>query len=365
MSSGLEKKIGDLKTLMNLSSLINSSLDISDIRTRATEAAITLVDAETGSMLLVDREEGDLVFEVALGASGEKLKKIRLARGQGIAGWVAEKGEALIISDVQADPRFFGDADLRSSFRTRSMICVPVASKGRVLGVLQAINKKTGEFEPDDREILLTLANQVAVAIENSYLYHDLKMAFYETAQALAETIEKRDSYTGGHTQRVMNYCLLTGRVMGLSENTLENLKLAAILHDIGKIGVSDDILLKNSRLEAEEIGKMNRHTEFGAEILAHVKQLKDVIPGVRSHHERYDGTGYPDKLKGEDIPLIARIIAVADTFDAMTSNRPYRNSLGMEKALEELARNAGTQFDRGIVEKFIAQLGKGEADAP
>ncbi len=354
------RRCRQLETLSELTSLVTSSLEPREIRRRAIEAATTLADAETGSLLLVDRETGELFFEVALGDYGDRIREIRLARGQGIAGWVAEKGEAVIINDTQSDPRFFKGADEKSAFTTRNMICVPVRTKDRTIGVLQAINKKSGAFDDLDKEGLVALANQVAVAVENATLYQELKDAFYGTAEALAETIEKRDPYTGGHTQRVMNYSVAIGRMMGLPDKELEALKLAAILHDIGKIGIRDNILLKTDRLDREETLTMNRHTEYGAEILGHVRQLRGVIPGVRGHHEKIDGTGYPDGLKGGDVPFMARIIAVADTYDAMTTDRPYRKALSMETAVGELRKFAGIQFDAGVVEHFIRCLEQG-----
>jgi HD-GYP domain-containing protein (c-di-GMP phosphodiesterase class II) len=348
------KRLEQLNTLMELSALINSTLDTGEIRERAIVAAIRLLDAEAGSLILIDQDSGDMFFEVAIGDKGDKVKEIRLKKGEGIAGWVAEKGEAIIIHDVQSDQRFFKTADKRSTFITRDMVCVPVKTKDKVIGVLEAINRKNGIFDEEDKEALTSLANQVAIAIENANLYQELREVFYGTAQALAETIEKRDPYTGGHTKRVMNYSIAIGKAMGLSKKEIENLRLAAILHDVGKIGVRDNILLKEDRLDPEELEKMNMHPQYGADILNHVKKLKDIIPGVRGHHERIDGKGYPDNLKDGDIPTIARIIAVADTFDAMTTDRPYRKAMSSETALEELRKNSGIQFDKDVVEAFI-----------
>jgi HD-GYP domain-containing protein (c-di-GMP phosphodiesterase class II) len=349
-----EKRLWQLQELMGLTALINSSLDTREIRKRAIEAATRLVDTETGSLLLLDRETGELYFEVALGDKGLKLNEIRLEKGQGIAGWVAMHEEPVIIHDVNSDPRFYGDADKKSEFVTKDMLCVPVRTKDRTIGVLQAINKRDGRFDDNDLEMLGTLANQVAVAVENATLYKELKETFYGTAEALAETIEKRDPYTGGHTKRVMEYSIAIGRYMELDSEAIENLKLSAILHDIGKIGVRDSVLLKQDKLDDEEFKTMNRHTSYGAEILHHVKQLREVIPGVWGHHEKIDGTGYPQGLKGDEIPLTARIIAVADTFDAMTTDRPYRKGLTNETAFEELKRCSGTQFDGEVVEAFV-----------
>ncbi len=364
MDKNTEKKLRQLNALIKMTSLINSTLDTREIRRRSIEAAQALVNAEAGSLLLIDSEKGELFFEVATGEKSEKVKEIRLKIGEGIAGWVAEKGEPVIVDDVEKDPRFFKGVDEKSRFKTRSLIGVPVKTKDRTIGVLEAINKKDGKFDEDDLEILQAFANQVAIAIENANLYKELKETFYGTIEALAETIEKRDPYTGGHTKRVMEYSLAIGRELGLSESELEALKLAAILHDIGKIGIRDKILLKEDKLTEEEAMVMNMHPKYGAEILEHIKQLRDVIPGIRGHHERYDGTGYPDHLRGEEIPLFARIISVADAYDAMTTDRPYRKALNKEFVYEELRRSSGRHFDPEVVNAFIKAMNK-DIDTP
>ncbi len=348
-----------LKTLLEFSAIINSSLEIEEIRKRACEAIMSLVNCDAASLLLFDRESEELYFDVALGEKAHKVKTIRLKLGQGIAGWVAEKKQAVIINDVQNDPRFFKGGDEKSGFITKTMLCLPVMIKNRLLGVIQAINKRDGFFNEYDMELLNALSSQVAVAIENARLYEELKQTFYEIVFALADTIEKRDPYTAGHTKRVMDYSVATGVEMGLGKEELEKLKLAAILHDIGKIGIRDAILLKTERLTDEEYRIIQNHVIYGAEILQHVKQLKDIIPGVKYHHEKFDGSGYPEGLKQQEIPLIARIIAVADTFDAMTTDRPYRKGLSVETAIEELKNKAKTQFDPAVVEAFLKALNK------
>ncbi len=358
-----EKKQEQLEILLKVSSMINSTLDASEVQKRTIEALTTLLRAEAGSLLLLDDETRELFFEVATGEKGGRLKEIRLKKGEGIAGWVAEHDEPLIINDVQTDSRFFKKADHKSGFATRSILCVPVRSKDRVIGVLQGINKKEGEFSEDDFEIITSLSDQVAIAIENSKLYTELKETFYGTAEALAETIELRDPYTGGHTKRVMTYSIVIGRYLDLDKNELEKLRLSAILHDIGKIGVRDNVLLKQGRLDDDEFEKMSRHPGYGSEVLnkSNIKQLREVIPGVRGHHERYDGKGYPDKISNGDIPLAARIISVADTFDAMTTDRPYRKGLSLDKAFDELKRCSGGQFDPQIVDAFFSAWREGE----
>ncbi len=241
------------------------------------------------------------------------------------------------------------------------MICVPMVIKNKVIGVLQAINKLgTGGFCQTDLDLLISLSHEVAIAVDNARLYNELRETFYQTAEALADAIEKRDPYTGNHTRRVMHYSIGISRFMNLTETEMENLRLAAILHDIGKIGVEDSVLRKDGKLTADEYQKIIRHPEIGVDILGHIKWLEGVIPGMKSHHERIDGTGYPDKIKDGDIPLIAKIIAVADTFDAMTTDRPYRSALTDRQAMDELKRYVGTQFDADVVSAFIESYEKG-----
>ncbi|MDA8085465.1 MAG: GAF domain-containing protein [Nitrospiraceae bacterium] len=353
-----------LKALIDLSAIVNSSLDITEIRKKAIEAAMSLFGAEAGSLLFVDKETGGLYFDVALGDKGDRAKAVRLEKGQGIAGWVALHGDPVIANDARSDSRFFHGADSESGFVTKNMICVPVSSRGRTLGVLQAMNK-IGGFDNSDLDLFIALSNQVAVAMENARLYNELKETFYAVVNAMAETIEKRDPYTAGHTSRVSVYSMSIGRAMGLQGGEMGNLRLSAILHDIGKIGVRDAVLLKNQRLTPEEETLIRKHVEYGADILGHIPQLREVIPGVRSHHEKYNGTGYPDGTAGEVIPLPARIIAVADTFDAMTTDRPYRKGLSAGQAIAELKRCSGTQFDPSVVAAFVKAWEDGRLGIP
>ncbi len=240
------------------------------------------------------------------------------------------------------------------------MICAPVKIHGKVIGVIQAINRigVTG-FTSDDLKLFQLFANQVAIALDNARLYEEVQETFYATSEALAEAIEKRDPYTGGHTKRVLKYSLAIAEELVLDIETTETLKLSAVLHDIGKIGITDNILGKDAPLTDTEVSEMNNHTKLGVEIIKHVPQLKKVIPGIRYHHERVDGFGYPEGTK--KIPLIARIISVADTFDAITTTRPYRKGLPIDLALKELKTNSGKQFDRPVVNAFVRAQKKGK----
>jgi len=352
-----------LEAMEEIGRLLNSTLDEREVRRHAMQSATRLMRAEVGSLLLIDPETQELFFEVALGDKAETVREIRLRPGEGIAGWVAQTGEAQIVNDTRKNPHFFKSADEKSGFVTRNMICVPVKSHEKIVGVLQAINKKRGKFTEIDLEGFKSLADQVAIAIENAGLYRELKETFLSTAAALGDAIEAKDAYTAGHTKRVLEYSLVVGKRLGLSKEELDQLKLAAALHDIGKIGIEDRILGKPNRLEPEEAEMMERHTVIGAKIVENIRPLRAIVPGILHHHEKYDGKGYPDALKGGAIPTMARIISVCDTFDAITSDRPYRKGVHPEIALQELRKHSGTQFDPKIVGVFIAAYESGEIE--
>ena len=356
------EQLRQVSLLTKVSALLNSSLDQESVRRQAMEAAVELLECEAGSLLLMDEGTGELYFEVALGEKGDQIKEVRIGRGQGIAGWVAEHRQPLLVPDVSRDPRHSGLVDQKSQFVTRNMLCVPVMIKDRVIGVLQAINRlHGGNFKEEDIGLFQSLAHQVAIAIENARLYQETQEAFRSAVAALSESIEKRDPYTGGHTLRVVEYSLAIAEELGLSKQENGFLEMSAYLHDIGKIGVEDRILRKPGSLTNEEMGHMKDHPKIGSDIMEHIRQLHAVLPGMRHHHERYDGKGYPDGLKGEEIPLQALIISVADTLDAMTSDRPYRKALSLVVAYEEICRCSGTQFSARVVEAFKEAFRKGK----
>lgn len=184
--------------------------------------------------------------------------------------------------------------------------------------------------------------------------YDKLESAYMETIEILRFTVEAKDAYTRGHSDRVSAYSVLIGEALGLPEEDLKTLKIGGLFHDIGKIGIPDSILLKTTKLDDEEYSEIKNHPAIGAHILSNATIFKDIIPIVKHHHERFDGRGYPGKLKGEEIPYFARIAAVADSFDAMTSKRSYRDSLPMDVVIEEIIKNSGTQFDPEIAKVFL-----------
>jgi len=236
---------------------------------------------------------------------------------------------------------------------------VPAKYKDILMAVLLLGEKRDGtRFEPNELDFFAALASDVAMAIRNAQLFDDLRKEsekyhnlFLRTVIVLGRAIEAKDKYTHGHTERVTDYCVQVARQMmdnGSAEfpdNFFDSLYIAALLHDIGKIGISETILHKASKLSEGENELMQQHPLAGAEILKDLSELKESLDGIKYHHERYDGKGYPYKLKGDDIPYIAAIISVADAFDAMMTDRPYRKALSKEEALEEIKKHSGTQF--------------------
>ncbi len=358
----IKERVKRLVLLSQLGQILNSTLDHREVWRKAMEAATQLMKAEAGSLLLTNEGKNQLYFEVALGDREEDIKMITLNLGEGIAGRVAQSGKPLIVNHPEKDPHFLQEVDQRTEFKTRNLICVPVKIKEKVIGVLEAINKKEKkDFDEEDLYLFTSLADQVAIALDNARLYQELDGMFFQIVESLADAIGKRDSYTGEHTQRVTLYCLAMAKYLPLRPLERKWLRIASVLHDLGKIGIEDEILRKSEPLSPEELMALKHHSEMGAMIIEHIPQLKEVIPGVKYHHEQIDGKGYPEGLIGKEIPLLAKIVAVADTYDAMTTGRPYRKAMEKEVAIEELKKCSGIQFEKEVVEAFLQACQNGE----
>jgi len=352
---GREKEIKKLKAMVEVSQRLGSTLNLNTLLKLIMEIGKDVLNAEASSIFQIDEEKKELYFVTATGKSGKKVKTIKLPWGKGIAGWVAQKGKTVYVEDVKKDKRFYQKVDEKSQFKTKSIIAVPIKTKNKILGVAEVLNKRGGEkFIKEDIEIFEAIAKQAGLAMENASLYQDLDELFRGTIRAIVKTIEAKDEYTRGHTERVTEYSLLIGDEMGLSDEEKRRLEISALLHDVGKIGIPDAILGKPGKLTDKEFDAIKSHPKRGAEIMSSIKQMSDVLDGIKYHHERYDGKGYPERLKDDKIPAIARIICVADAFDAMTTDRPYRQGLAVEEAKRRLIENKWSQFDGDIVDTFI-----------
>lgn len=356
-----QEKIKELSTLIEISSILNSTLRLDKILTNVMESTAVMLNAEASSIFLIDEEKKELYFEVATGHAGETVKQIRIPIGEGVAGWVAKEGKSLLVENAQQDSRFYKAVDEVSKFITKSIIAVPLKVKNKTIGVVEVLNKVTEEsFSKSDMELLEALASQAAVAIDNAMTHQDLHDLFVNAIRSLAVAVESKDPYTGGHIDRIAYYSLAIASELGWSGANKERVQYAALFHDLGKISVKDEILNKPGKLTDEEFEILKKHPIIAANILKPIHQFNNVIPGILHHHERWDGKGYPFGLKGEEISLDGRIITVVDTFDAMTSDRPYRKGLPDEVAIEEIKKGSGTQFDPKIVELFILAYKKG-----
>jgi len=355
----LGQRLAEQETLLELGRALAETLDLRRVLTLALEQAERFCAAETSSIWELDEASAELFFRVVRGRAAPEIENLRIPLGEGIVGSVAASGRAELIADVTSDPRWIGDA--AREFDTRAILAVPLVSRGRVIGVLQLLNPLESEgFSADDLRRMQLFAGSVSHALENARLYARLQRTFVETVTAFADAVERRDPYTGGHLHRVVAYSLLLGHELALPDHELEQLRLGATLHDIGKIGVPDGVLLKPGPLDAAEAEVMRRHTVDGAAIVSRIESLRPLVPIVRSHHERLDGNGYPDGLTGDRIPLTARIVAVADTFDAMTTSRPYRRALVAETAATEIRRVAGSHLCPQVVGAFERLYGGG-----
>jgi putative nucleotidyltransferase with HDIG domain len=275
--------------------------------------------------------------------------------GKGIVGSCVEKQESLIIADAQKDARHFGGADAKTGLITHSIMSVPMVREGKSIGAIQAINKKNGAlFNYADLELFRSIADSAALAIENARLYADLDTSYNNTLDALTAALDLRDRETEGHSRRVVEYTARLALAMGLPREQVAVIRRGALIHDIGKIGVPDAVLLKPGPLSPEERAIIAKHPQAGYEMLVGISYLQEEIKIVLAHQEKWDGSGYPFGLRGDAIPLGARLFTIADTFDALLSDRPYRKGRPYEVARDIIAAEAGRQFDPQAVAAFL-----------
>ena len=242
--------------------------------------------------------------------------------------------------------------------KLRNTLAMPLKTPDKLLGIIQVANKlNQGKYSSEDIDLLNILSSQLAFVIQNADLFSNLQKAYIDTLSALTGAIDAKDSYTRGHSERVTELSIKLAEECNVPSSEIENIKLGGLLHDIGKIGIPEAVLNKPGRLNDEEFNIIKSHPDLGLHILGKVEFLEHIVPIIRHHHERYDGKGYPGGLKGDNIPLLARIVSVVDTFDAMTTNRPYRKALTIEESLVEIDRCSGSQFDPDIAAKFIKMV--------
>jgi HD-GYP domain-containing protein (c-di-GMP phosphodiesterase class II) len=292
------------------------------------------------------------------------LQHTRLRLGEGLAGKAALERRVLKVPDLRAEPSGFGKSPLILGENFVAYVGVPLIVKGQVKGVLEVFQREPLDFNSEEQAFLEILAGQAAIAIDIAELFDnlqssvaDLKNAYDSTLEGWASALELRDKETEGHTRRVTDLTIQLAQALGVKENELVQIYRGALLHDIGKIGVPDSIVLKPGPLTEEEWDIMRKHPIYAYDMLLPISYLHDALNIPYCHHEKWDGTGYPRGLKGEEIPLAARIFSVVDAWDALTSDRPYRKTWSHEKAKEYIYEQAGKQFDPRVVEIFLGEV--------
>lgn len=357
------QKVNDkLSKLLEIAQDLTSELNLDRLLNLIMERTTEVMEAERSSLYLIDWERREIYTKIA-----QQVGTIRQSIDAGISGWVARTGETLNVEDAWTYPHFNPEWDIKHHFRTRSVLCMPLIGRGgERIGVIQVINRFEGRFTEEDQELLSGLCSLAGIAIENASLLEEQKLSFESFIQTLGAAIDAKDPLTAGHSQRVTEYSLLIGSAMGMREEELEVLRYACLLHDFGKIGISDAVLTKDGLYNSEEREAMHSHARKTRDLLENIRfarALKEVPYIASQHHERLDGRGYPYRLTDEHIALPAKIIGVADVFDALTSRRHYPKYAGgqvfghdpmpLKRVVALIDQEAGVRLDAEVVEVF------------
>ncbi len=348
----LKKSEDKLFKLYHISRTISSTLKLDDILKIILDFSIKTSGANRGSVMLLDEKKNTFFIKAAYNLSEKIIRNITFAKDENTIGWVVKNKKPLYLKDLEKDKRFSKEETV--DYKIKQLLMVPIIIENEVKGVISLDN---ASFTTDIINLLISFSEHVAVAINNARLYQKIQDSYFEIVKALTQAIEAKDPYTHGHSERVMKYSLAIAPRLGLSKEEKDSLRYAAILHDIGKIGVRGIILNNPNGLTTVEYDEVKRHPIIGENIISPIELLQPIRPLIRHHHEWYNGKGYPDGLSRENIPLGARILPVADAYDAMKSDRPYRKALTEEKAIQELRQGSGTQFEPKIVKIFLEIL--------
>lgn len=358
-SDQLEARVRELQVLNHVGKLLGRVLPLKDVLDEILRLASEVFQFKSCAVLLADPANRHVLRMVAArGYPRELVENVGIKRGEGVTGEVYRSGIPRLVDDVQRVSEYI--PGIRGG---RCEMACPLVARGKVLGVLDAEGEEPGCFDEQDFVLFSTFASQAAVAIRNAQMLERAQTTYYQTISSLANALEARDSYTRGHSERVTTLASELGTRLQLNRRDMDVIQQSGLLHDIGKIGVADGVLNKPSDLSSEERKEIEHHPEFGNTILGQLRFLTEASKAILHHHERFDGTGYPSGLMGGEIPLPARVIAIADAWDAMTSDRPYRDAMGKQEALAEILENTGKQFDPDVVRVFLDMLRELEPD--
>ncbi len=361
-SEHMEQKRDPLVALLKINQAIAAETDMNILLKVIAEETKSAIQADRCSVFLYDRKNEELWSKVALGMESQE---IRFPANKGLAGHVVQTGETINIKDAYSDARFNPEIDKQTGYKTKNILCMPIKNlKHEIIGAFQVLNKFEGPFNEEDEDLLIAIGSNAGIALENAQLFKRQQEMLSEQKQmlnsfinTLALSIDARDTITAGHSLRVKLYSGLIARELGFDEKNIEIIETAAILHDIGKIGIRDAVLQKDGKLTDEEYAHIQQHAEITHNILQQIHMSEDfklITEIASSHHEKYNGTGYYRKLAGEDIPLGGRILAVSDVFDAITSKRHYRDKMPIKNVINILIKDSGSHFDKNIADCFL-----------
>ncbi len=364
MDYSLPTKSDPLVSLVKISRSITALTDIDELLRVIAEETKNAIQADRCTVFLWDKDTDELWSKVALGLNSSQ--EIRFPADKGLAGYVVKSGETLNIVDAYQDPRFNPEVDNKTGYRTKTILCMPIMNNNKeIIGAFQVLNKIDGVFTKNDEDLLIAIGGSASIALENAQLfdqqlqlYREQKLLFESFIDTLATSIDARDKITAGHSTRVRMYSSLLAEAVGMSAKDRSLVEKAAILHDIGKIGIRDSVLQKEGKLTDEEYKHIQEHVRITHNILNKIYMSPDfriITEMACSHHEKWDGTGYYRHLKGEEITLGGRILAVADVFDAITSKRHYRDKMPIANVLDILMKGAGSHFDKNLVDTFMS----------
>jgi response regulator RpfG family c-di-GMP phosphodiesterase len=358
------KQIDRLSSLRTIDLAISNSLDLRISLNTVLEQVTAQLEVDAASVLLMHADTNRLEYAAGRGFRTRAITSTSLHIGEGLAGQAMLEKKIVHIKDLKKNSEEFSRRDLLSDEEFVTYFGVPLTAKGEVKGVLEIFNRSPLRVDMDWLDFLDSLSWQTAIAIDNALLFEkiqrsnfDLEMAYNATIEGWSHALDLRDKETEGHTQRVTEATIKLARLMGISDSQIVHVRRGSLLHDIGKMGVPDNILLKPGPLTEDEWEIMHRHPQLAFDLLTPISYLKPALEIPFCHHEKWDGTGYPRGLKGEQIPLASRIFAVADVWDALTSDRPYRQAWSASKAMDYIRENSGAHFDPQVVEIFLKEI--------
>jgi len=344
-----------LEMLLELGRVISKEANINKLLETISHSANEITSSERCSIFIYDEKDDSVWTRVAHG-----IEQIKFPASQGLVGAAIKTGEVQVVSNASSDLRFFNEIDKSTGYETKTLLVIPLFDKHeQILGAIELINKKDGVFDNFDIKLMVLLGNYVSTTLENALLNKKVLETNTKIIYKLSTAAEFKDDETSAHTKRVAFYSEIIARECDMSDEDIEYIFLTAPMHDVGKIGIPDAIIQKPEKLSTDEFTCMKQHTTIGEQLLhdSESKLLEKAALVARDHHEKWNGTGYPNALKGEQISLEGRIVAIADVFDALTSKRPYKEPWNFNAAVKYLEDNKGEHFDPTLVEYFIKNI--------